>query len=168
MSALPSRKPGRALKRRIAVHQSYTSSLVSAKPRSLLKLDQAYIAVGGREHLTLVRETDIMRTIVRRKSPPELQRCRLEHSICRDAEVPSSTQSAPLSPVGVNQDAHRTDSRIPLGPRSPSSIAPDMYPHMVCPIPQTAGRRLPAYPFPPGRATDGSAVCLFTRWFTAA
>ena len=28
----------------------YTSSLVSAKPRSLLKLDQAYIAVGGREH----------------------------------------------------------------------------------------------------------------------
>ena len=118
--------------------------------------------------LTLVRETDIMRTIALRKSPPELQRCRLEHSICRDAEVPSSTQSAPLSPVGVNQDAHRTDSRIPLGPRSPSSIAPDMYPHMVCPIPQTAGRRLPAYPFPPGRATDGSAVCLFTRWFTAA
>jgi hypothetical protein len=36
---------------------------VSAKPRSLLKLDQAYIAVGRREHLTLVRETDIMRTI---------------------------------------------------------------------------------------------------------
>ena len=56
-------KPGRALKRRIADHQSYTSSLVSAKPRSLLKLDQAYIAVGRREHLTLVRETDIMRTI---------------------------------------------------------------------------------------------------------
>ena len=24
------------------------------------------------------------------------------------------------------------------------------------------------YPFPHGRATDGSAVCLFTRWFTAA
>ena len=63
------RKPGRALKRRIAVHQSYTSSLVSAKPRSLLKLDQAYIAVGGREHLTLVRETDIMRTIALRNLP---------------------------------------------------------------------------------------------------
>ena len=54
---------------------------MSAKPRSLLKLDQAYITVGGREHFTLVRETDIMRTIALRISP-------------RDAEVPSSTQSA--------------------------------------------------------------------------
>jgi hypothetical protein len=54
---------------------------VSAKPRSLLKLDQAYIAVGGREHLTLERETDIMRVIALRISP-------------RDAEVPSSTLSA--------------------------------------------------------------------------
>ena len=41
---------------------------MSAKPRSLLKLDQAYIAVGGREHLTLERETDIMRVIALRIS----------------------------------------------------------------------------------------------------
>ena len=54
---------------------------MSAKPRSLLKLDQAYIAVGGREHLTLERETDIMRVTALRISP-------------RDAEVPSSTLSA--------------------------------------------------------------------------
>ena len=74
-------KPSRALKRRIAIHHSYTSSLDGAKPRSLLKLDQAYIAVGGREHLTLERETDIMRVIALRISP-------------RDAEVPSSTLSA--------------------------------------------------------------------------
>jgi len=37
--------------------------------------------VGGREHLTLGRETDIMRVIALRISP-------------RDAEVPSSTLSA--------------------------------------------------------------------------
>jgi hypothetical protein len=36
---------------------------------ALLKLDQAYIAVGGREHLPLVRETDIMRTIALRNLP---------------------------------------------------------------------------------------------------
>jgi hypothetical protein len=58
---------------------------VSAKPRSLLKLDQAYIAVGGREHLTLERETDIMRVIALRISPRDQ---------ARDAEVPSSTLSA--------------------------------------------------------------------------
>ena len=51
---------------------------MSAKPRSLQKLDQAYIAVGGREHLTLERETDIMRAIALRISPREMQRCRLQ------------------------------------------------------------------------------------------
>jgi acyl-coenzyme A synthetase/AMP-(fatty) acid ligase len=64
-----------------ADHQSYTSSLVSAKPRSLLKLDQAYIAVGGREHFSLDRETDIMRAIALRISPREMQRCRLAHNL---------------------------------------------------------------------------------------
>ena len=71
----------------------YTSSLVSAKPpvypRSLLKLDQAYIAVGGREHLTLVRETDIMRIIALRNIYP----CReMQQPACRG--VPGSTQIA--------------------------------------------------------------------------
>ncbi len=131
---------------------------MSAKPRSLLKLDQAYIAVGGREHFTLERETDIMCTIALRISP-------------RDAEVPSSTQSAykmhrcrvahnlpRLSPVGTNRDAHRIGSRFPLGPRSPSSITPDMYPDGMPNIPN--GRETsPRIPFPPGQA-DGSADCL--------
>ena len=130
-----------------------------AKPRSLLKLDQAYITVGGREHFTLVRETDIMRTIALRISP-------------RDAEVPSSTQSAPyVSPVGTNQDAHRIDSRIPLGPRSyldpRAAELPicSMYPHVAIRPISANGRetspRIPLPPYvPPGRATDGSADCL--------
>ena len=65
---------------------------MSAKPRSLLKLgDQAYIAVGGREHLTLVRETDIMRTIALRNLPQSCRGAELRtHShnlpICRGAE----------------------------------------------------------------------------------
>jgi hypothetical protein len=33
---------------------------VSATTRSLLKLDQAYIAVGGRDHLTLIGELDTL------------------------------------------------------------------------------------------------------------
>ena len=124
---------------------------MSAKPRSLLKLDQAYIAVGGREHLTLERETDIMRTIALRISPRdtevpigtqsayEIQRCRVAHDLPR------------LSPVGTNRDAHRIGSRFPLGPRSPSSITPDMYPHGMPNIPN--GRETsPRIPFPPGRA----------------
>ena len=58
----------------------------------------------------------------------------------RAAEVPSSTQSAPyVSPVGINQEAHRIDSRIPLGPRTPSSRAPDMYPHGMPNIPNGGG-----------------------------
>jgi hypothetical protein len=70
----------------------------------------------------------------------------------RDAEVPSSTQSADemlwcrvahnlarLSPVGTNRDAHRIGSRFPLGPRSPSSITPDMYPHGMPNIPNGGG-----------------------------
>ena len=85
-------------------------------------------------------------------SPRALQggRCRLEHSICRDAEVPSSTQSAPLSPIGINKDAHRTDSRIPLGPRSPSSRAPDMYGMLMPNIPngRETSRRIPLPPWP--------------------
>jgi hypothetical protein len=80
----------------------------------------------------------------------ELQRCRDQHTICRGAEVPSSTH-LPLSPVGINQDAHRLDSRIPLGPRTPSSRTPDMYPHGMPNIPN--GRETsPRNPFPPGRA----------------
>ena len=92
----------------------------------------------------------------------------------RDAEVPSSTQSADemlwcrvahnlarLSPVRTNRDAHRIGSRFPLlalGPRSPSSITPDMYPYGMPNIPN--GRETsPRIPFPPGRA-DGSADCL--------
>jgi hypothetical protein len=74
--------------------------------------------IGPLQHFTLERETDIMRTCMRtialRISP-------------RDAEVPSSTQSAyemhrcrvahnlpRLSPVGTNRDAHRIGSRFPL------------------------------------------------------
>jgi hypothetical protein len=54
-------------------------------PANVLKLDQAYIAVGGRDlrrgHLALIGELDIMRPIALRISP-------------RGAEVLSSTQSA--------------------------------------------------------------------------
>jgi hypothetical protein len=58
----------------------------------------------------------------------------------RSAEVPSGTQSAPyVSPVGINQEAHRIDSRIPLGPRTPSSKSPDMYPHGMPNIPNGGG-----------------------------
>ena len=48
---------------------NYTSSLVSATSRSLLKLDQAHIAVGGREHISLmsVKPTRINRAAGRRK-----------------------------------------------------------------------------------------------------
>ena len=77
---------------------------MSAKPRSLLKLDQAYIAVGGREHLTLVRETDIMdhaHHCASEISPRAAEVPTHQHSICRDAEVPSSTQSAPYLPLGL-------------------------------------------------------------------
>ncbi len=58
----------------------------------------------------------------------------------RSAGVPSSTHSAPyVSPVGINQEAHRIDSRIPLGPRTPSSKAPDRYPHGMPNIPNGGG-----------------------------
>ena len=120
---------------------------MSAKPRSLLKLDQAYIAVGGREHLTFERETDIMRVIALRISP-------------RDAEVPSSTLSADemqgaefstRSASSISRwdkpDAHRIGSRAPLGLALRAAELQVCIP-MVCPIPQTAGRTLPAYPFP--------------------
>ena len=51
-----------------------------------LKLDQAYIAVGGREHLTLVRETDIMRIIALRNIYPCRERCSNQHAgVCRVA-----------------------------------------------------------------------------------
>ena len=106
--------------------------------------------MGGREHFTLDREIDNPTSCapLRFESPPEMM---------HRPEVPSSTQSADemhrcrvahnlphLSPVGINQDAHRIGSRIPLGPRSPSSRTPEMSPRI---------------PFPPGRA-DGSADCL--------
>jgi hypothetical protein len=76
------------------------------------------------------------------------------HILRRDTctEVPSSTQSADemlwcrvahdlarLSPVRTNRDAHRIGSRFPLGPRSPSSISPDMYPHGMPNIPNGGG-----------------------------
>ena len=74
------------------------------------------------------------------KSPLELQRCRVQHTICRGAEVPSSTHLPPLSPVGIHQDAHRLDSRTPLGLEHRAAELPICIP-MVCPISQTAGRR---------------------------
>ena len=92
------------------------------------------------------------------KSPLELQRCRVQHTICRGAEVPSSTH-LPLSPVGIHQDAHRLDSRTPLGLEHRAAELPICIP-MVCPITQTAGTDVsPHIPSPPGRA-DGSADCL--------
>ena len=88
-----------------------------------------------------------------------------QHTICRDAEVPSSTQSAPYLPLGLIRMRIEQIRESPLGLDPRAAELPICIP-MVCPISQTAGRRLPAYPFPPGRATDGSAVSLFTRWFT--
>ena len=95
----------------------------------------------------------------------------------RDAEVPISTQSADemhrcrvahnlphLSPVGINRDAHRIGSRTPLGLDPRAAELPICIP-MVCPISQTAGRHLPAYPFP----LAGLMACCRaddeTRWF---
>ena len=112
---------------------------MSAKPRSLLKLDQAYIAVGGREHLTLGRETDIMRVIALRISP-------------RDAEVPSSTLSADemqgaefstrsASSISRWDETGCASDRFesPLRPRSPSSRTPGMYPHGMPNTPNGGG-----------------------------
>ena len=122
---------------------------MSAKPRSLLKLDQAYIAVGGREHLTLVRETDIMRTIVRRKSPPELQRCRLEHSICRDAEVPSSTQSALYLPLGLIRMRIEQIRESPLGLDPRAAELPICIPTWYAQNIPNGRERSPRIPLPP-------------------
>ena len=73
--------------------------------------------VGGREHSTLVRETAPLRF----ESPPELQRCRVTHNLPH------------VSPVGINQEAHRQEvSRIPLGlePRTAElPICIPMVPH---------------------------------------
>jgi hypothetical protein len=38
--------------------------------------------IGPLQHLTLERETDIMRVIALRISPQEMQRCRVQHTIC--------------------------------------------------------------------------------------
>ncbi len=120
---------------------------MSAKPRSLLKLDQAYIAVGGREHLTLGRETDIMRVIALRISPRDAGVPSSTHLPTR-CRVPTSAHDLPRqSPVGTKPDAHRIGSRAPLGLALRAAELQVCIP-MVCPIPQTAGRPLPAYPFP--------------------
>ncbi len=158
---------------------------MSAKPRSLLKLDQAYIAVGAGWAGTLISERptsyhpehlsqrDRHHIIpwtscapLRFESPPQ-----------RGAEVPSSTQSGPtVSPVGINQDAHRLDSRIPLGPRTPrpeheqnSRRSEDMYPHGMPNI-QNGRETSPRISLPPlaGLLMAPPTVCVFTRWFTAA
>ena len=55
------------------------------------------------QHLTLVRETDIMRTIALRKSPPEL---------CKVAGADLSTQSAEMQRCRV---AHNLPPYLPSG-----------------------------------------------------
>ena len=95
-----------------------------------------------------------MRTIALRISP-------------RAAEVPSSTQSAPyVSPVGINQDAHRMDSRIPLGPRTSSSRSPDMYPHGTPYMPNIPNGRetSPRIPLPP-RGLSSKGPRPLSPWY---
>ena len=147
------------MKRRIAVHQSYTSSLVSAKPRSLLKLDQAYIAVGVGGNTSLSKERPTSCAPLRCESPPEMQRCRVAHNLPTRCRVPTSAHNLPhLSPVGTKPDAHRIGSRAPLG------LDPRAAELQTCVSPWYAqypnGRETsPRIPLPPGRA-DGSAKCL--------
>ena len=56
---------------------------MSATTRSLLKLDQAYIAVGGRDHLTLIVDTLRDIALSRELDPP---RCKGAELRCRGAE----------------------------------------------------------------------------------
>ena len=108
--------------------------------------------IGPLQHLNLERETDIMRVIALRISPPEMQRCLVALYLPTRCRVPSSAHDLPrLSPVGTNvgtkPDAHRIGSRAPLGLALRAAELQVCIP-MVCPISQTAGRPLPAYPFP--------------------
>ena len=57
---------------------------MSATTRSLLKLDQAYIAVGGRDHLTLIVDTLRDIALSRELDPP---RCKGSELRCRGAEL---------------------------------------------------------------------------------
>ena len=71
------------LKHRIAGSSKlHRGSLVSATTRSLLKLDQAYIAVGGRDHLTLIVDTLRDIALSRELDPP---RCKGAELRCRGA-----------------------------------------------------------------------------------
>ena len=91
------------------------------------------------------------------KLPPRcsLQRCQVAHNLPR------------VSPVGIDQDAHRLISRNPLGPRNLSSRSPDMYPHMPNRSQRLNGRETcPRISLRPGRANDGSANCLFIQLHT--
>ena len=77
-----------------------------------------------------------------------MQRCRVALYLPTRCRVPSSAHDLPrLSPVGTKPDAHRIGSRAPLGLALRAAELQVCIP-MVCPIPQTAGRTLPAYPFP--------------------
>ena len=77
-----------------------------------------------------------------------MQRCRVALYLPTRCRVPSSAHDLPrLSPVGTKPDAHRIGSRAPLGLALRAAELQVCIP-MVCPIPQTAGRPLPAYPFP--------------------
>ena len=77
-----------------------------------------------------------------------MQRCRVALYLPTRCRVPTSAHDLPrLSPVGTKPDAHRIGSRAPLGLALRAAELQACIP-MVCPIPQTAGRTLPAYPFP--------------------
>ena len=56
----------------------------------------------------------------------------------------------------------------PLGLDPRAAELPICIPTWYAQYPKRQGDLSPHTPSPPGRATDGSAVCLFTRWFTAA
>ena len=104
--------------------------------------------------LTLVRETDIMRTIALRKSPPDSCRGgrtsvpRLEHSICRDAEVPSSTQSAPYLPLGLIRMRIEQIRESPLGLDPRAAELPICIPTWYAQYPKRQGDLSPHTPSP--------------------
>ena len=97
-----------------------------------------------------------------------MQRCRVALYLPTRCRVPSSAHDLPrLSPVGTKPDAHRIGSRAPLGLALRAAELQVCIP-MVCPIPQTAGRPLPAYPFPlAGRLSVSLHTlvrCSLRRW----
>ena len=89
-----------------------------------------------------------MRTIALRKSPPELQRCRLEHSICRDAEVPSSTQSALYLPLGLIRMRIEQIRESPLGLDPRAAELPICIPTWYAQYPKRQGDLSPHTPSP--------------------